>query len=34
VAEKVGKGLCYGSIAASILTGGNIPVFCEQHGLH
>ena len=32
--SKVGKGLCYGSIAAMILSGGNIPVFCEQHGLH
>ena len=32
--SKVGKGLCYGSIAAMILSGGNIPVLCEQHGLH
>ena len=32
--SKVEKGLCYGSIAAMILSGGNIPVLCEQHGLH
>ena len=30
--SKVGEGLCYGSIAASILTGGNIPVLCENQG--
>ena len=32
--SKVGKGVCYGSIAAMILSGGNIPVLCEQLGIH
>lgn len=32
--SKVEKGLCYGSIAAMILSGGNVPILCEQHGLH
>ena len=32
--SNVGKGLCYGSIAAAILTGGTIPVVCEKHGTH
>ena len=32
--SKVGKGLCYGSIAAMILSGGNVPILCEQHGTH
>ena len=32
--SKVEKGLCYGSIAAMILSGGNVPILCEQHGTH
>ena len=32
--SKVGKGLCYGSIAAMILSGGDVPILCEQHGTH
>lgn len=28
--SKVEKGLCYGSIAAMILSGGNVPILCEQ----
>ncbi|ACX73896.1 hypothetical protein Fisuc_0284 [Fibrobacter succinogenes subsp. succinogenes S85] len=27
--SKVGKGLCYGSIAAKILSAGNVPILCE-----
>ena len=27
--SKVGKGLCYGSIAAMILSAGNVPILCE-----
>ena len=28
--EKVGKGLCYGAIAAFILTGGDATAFCGK----
>lgn len=27
--SKVGKGLCYGSIAAKILSAGYVPILCE-----
>jgi hypothetical protein len=27
--SKVGKGLCYASIAAKILSAGNVPILCE-----